>query len=116
MKTIRLAEVQRSALDIDGARDAAKQLVIGSDDGSPSFSMRVFTIAPGGHTPYHGHPFEHLNYVISGTGALVDAQGQEHPIRAGDFALVLPGETHQYRNTATEGNLVIICAVPRQYE
>jgi DNA mismatch repair protein MutS2 len=40
----------------------------------------VFTIEPGGHTPFHRHSFEHLNYVIEGTGAVVAEDGREHAI------------------------------------
>jgi len=29
-----------------------------------------------------------MNYVIEGEGALVNAKGQETPLKAGDFALV----------------------------
>jgi len=32
----------------------------------------------------------HLNYVIEGQGALVNEQGEEMPLKAGDFALVNP--------------------------
>ena len=30
--------------------------------------------------------------------------------------LVLPGETHQYRNTSNDSPMVMICAVPKEYE
>jgi quercetin dioxygenase-like cupin family protein len=76
----------------------------------------VFTIEPKGHTPYHTHDFEHLNYVIKGEGALVDAQGAENQIKTGDFALVLPNEKHQFKNMSESDPFVIICAVPNEYE
>lgn len=101
---------------MEGAKDAYKQVPISKGDGTPSFSLRVFTIEPGGHTPYHGHPFEHLNYVIEGTGAVKTESGEERPLSKGDFVLVLPDETHQYKNTSAVGNLVLICAVPKEYE
>ncbi len=28
--------------------------------------------------PYHRHPYEHLNYIIEGHGALVTESGEEH--------------------------------------
>jgi quercetin dioxygenase-like cupin family protein len=89
---------------------------IGRSDGSPAFSVRVFSIEPGGHTPYHQHPSEHLNYVIEGHGALVTASGDERDVKQGDFALVLPDEMHQYRNKSKDQPLVMICAVPKEYE
>ena len=39
-----------------------------------------------------------MNYVIEGSGALVNEKGEETPLKAGDFALVDPSEKHQYRN------------------
>ncbi|MBN1554839.1 MAG: cupin domain-containing protein, partial [Phycisphaerae bacterium] len=83
---------------------------------TPSFCFRVFTIQPEGHTPYHTHESEHLNYIISGRGVLVDENGTEHPVAAGDFAVVLPNEKHQYRNTSADEPFVILCAVPNEYE
>ncbi|MCP4715965.1 MAG: cupin domain-containing protein, partial [Deltaproteobacteria bacterium] len=71
---------------------------------------------PNGHTPYHTHPFEHLNYVIEGSGALVTKSGEERPLKKGDCALVLPEEKHCYKNTSTADNFVMICAVPKEYE
>jgi uncharacterized cupin superfamily protein len=31
-----------------------------------------------------------MNYVIEGSGALVNEKGEEQPLKAGDFALVNP--------------------------
>ncbi len=101
---------------MEGAKDTWKQVPISKADGTPSFSLRVFTIEPGGHTPFHAHPFEHLNYVIEGKGVVVNKAGEERKIGRGDFILVLPDEHHQYRNTAREAPLVIICGVPKEYE
>jgi quercetin dioxygenase-like cupin family protein len=56
-----------------------------------------------------------MNYVIRGEGALV-SEDREHRLREGDFALVLPGERHQFRNSSGNQDLVIICAVPKEYE
>lgn len=111
----KLADVPAAPTHMDGARDVTKQLVVGSADGAPNFAFRVFTIAPGGHSPHHTHDVEHVNYIISGQGALVDAEGRLNPLGAGDFAFVAPGDVHQFRNTGTEP-FVFICAVPKAYE
>ncbi len=111
----KLDTVPECPVDMEGVRGIAKQLVLGRADGVPNFSFRVFTIDPGGHSPHHSHDVEHLNYVISGRGALVDGDGNLNPIGAGDFAFVAPGDVHQFRNTGEEP-LVFICAVPREYE
>jgi len=116
MKITRLDRVEKVEMQMDGAKDAWKQIPVSKADGTPSFSVRVFTIEPGGHTPYHRHAFEHINYVIEGAGVVVSEEGRERPVTKGDFVLVLPNEMHQYRNKADDRPLVIICAVPKEYE
>ena len=37
-------------------------------------------------------------------------------VKKGDFALILPGEAHQYKNTSASKPMVMICAVPKEYE
>jgi quercetin dioxygenase-like cupin family protein len=116
MKINRLDQVEKNKMAMEGAKDTYKQIPISARDGTPSISFRVFTIEPGGHTPYHSHPFEHLNYIIEGAGALKNEQGDERPLSKGDFVLILPNEVHQYKNASAKGNLVMICAVPKEYE
>ena len=111
-----LSDVPGTSVDMEGVKGITKQLVLGSEDGVPNFSFRVFTLAPGGHSPHHSHDVEHLNFIIAGQGALMDADGQANPLRKGEFAFVAPNEIHQFRNTSETEDFVFICAVPRQYE
>ncbi|MEZ5069870.1 MAG: cupin domain-containing protein [Bacteroidales bacterium] len=115
MKVIPLTSVEKKEVKMDGAQGATRQLPIGREDGTPNFSLRVFTVEPGGHTPYHHHPYEHVNYVIEGQGALVNEAGVETPLKAGDFALVMPDEKHQYRNKGDKP-FKMICGVPKEFE
>jgi quercetin dioxygenase-like cupin family protein len=110
-----LDSVAKTKPTVEGAKGVHKQIPLSRQDGVPTYSFRVFTIAPGGHTPFHQHEFEHMNYVIEGEGTLV-SENREHGLREGDFALVLAGEKHQYRNSSQNHNLVMICAVPKEYE
>ena len=112
----KLAEVPVHPVDMAGVLGATKQLVLGAADGVPNFSFRVFTLDPGGHTPRHSHATEHLNYVLSGEGCLVDDEGERHTLVAGDFAFVPPDQEHQFRNETGEVPLVFLCAVPKEYE
>jgi quercetin dioxygenase-like cupin family protein len=116
MKVVHLESVEKVMAKMEGASGISKQVPISRNDGSPSFSFRVFTFDPGGHTPFHTHPNEHINYVIEGRGAVVTESGEEREIRKGDFALILPNEKHQYRNRSASEPLVMICAVPVDYE
>ena len=116
MKITRLEEIAKTRMTMEGAKEVLKQVPISKADGTPNISLRVFTILPGGHTPYHVHPFEHLNYIIDGEGAVVTESGDERPVKKGDFVLVLPDEKHQYKNTSATDPMVMICGVPREYE
>ena len=111
----KLDDVAKTGVDLEGVQGITKQLVLGTPDGVPNFSFRVFTLEPGGHSPHHQHDLEHLNYVLSGEGCLVDETGRENPLVKGDFAFVAPGDVHQFRNTGTEP-FVFLCAVPKEYE
>jgi len=116
MKIISLNKVEKNKVQMEGATGAWKQLPLGSNDGTPVYSFRVFTVEPGGNTPYHSHPFEHMNYVIEGKAVLIDESGNNHLLKEGDFALVKPGEKHQYRNESPDQPFKMICGVPKEYE
>ena len=115
MHITQLEKVVKTIPQMDGAKGVYKQIPLAKADGAPTFSFRVFTVEPGGRTPFHQHPFEHMNYIIEGQGLLV-TQGREHKIQRGDFALILPGELHQYKNTSKTQDLLLICGVPKEYE
>jgi quercetin dioxygenase-like cupin family protein len=116
MKVISLSDMEKIPVTMKGAEGVCKQLPLAAADGSPAFSFRVFTIEPGGHTPYHTHPFEHLNFVIAGSGDLVQENGDKLALKKDDFVLVLPQEKHQYRNSSASEPFIMICAVPKEYE
>ena len=116
MKIVSLDQVPSAPMQMVGAVGVTKQVPLGGADGAPNFSFRVFTVIPGGNTPYHIHDSEHLNYIIQGEGVLVDEAGEFHPVKTGEFALVKPNEKHQYRNLSETEELKMICAVPVIYE
>ena len=116
MKITSIEDIEKTRMAMEGVKNVWKQVPISKADGTPLVSLRVFTIMPGGHTPYHIHPFEHLNYIIDGEGAVVAENGIERPIKKGDFVLVLPDEKHQYKNTSQQAPMVMICGVPKDYE
>jgi quercetin dioxygenase-like cupin family protein len=116
MKITRLSEIEKKPVGMEGAKDVLKQVPISAADGSPNFSVRVFTVGPNGYTPFHQHASEHLNYIIEGHGAIITDTGEEREVKAGDFALILPNEKHQYVNKSATDPFVMICAVPKEYE
>jgi quercetin dioxygenase-like cupin family protein len=116
MKIISLDQVSKSKVQMEGAQNAWKQIPLSREDGAPVYAYRVFTVEPGGYTPYHQHPYEHMNYIIEGEGVLVNEAGEKKSLKAGDFALVLPNEKHQYRNTSQDKAFKMICGVPKEFE
>ena len=60
MKITRLEACDAFPVAMQGSEGATKQVPIGRQDGAPHFSIRVFTLQPGGHTPHHSHESEHL--------------------------------------------------------
>ncbi len=114
MKITRLEACESVPIEMQDVVGATKQVPIGKGDGAPNFSIRVFTLEPGGHTPHHEHESEHLNYILEGTGELMEGN-QPRQIKQGDYILVKPQERHQYRNTG-DIPLKFMCMVPKAYE
>ena len=94
-----------------GIKGVGMKVVISETEGAPNFVMRVFEIEPGGHTPYHTHDWEHEIYVLEGSGVVRQGK-REHPLRKDSFALVVPGEEHQFINKG-DGVFRFICVVPK---
>jgi len=110
MKLITYSEVNPTRFDNGPARGVAARVVIGKTDGAANFCMRVFEIAPGGHTPKHTHAWEHEMFVHAGEGE-VYGNGQWSKMKAGNV-IFLPGqEEHQLKNTGQEA-LLVVCLVP----
>ena len=103
-------EVQGTLIDNEAARGVNARVVIGRGDGAANFYMRVFEIAPGGHTPRHRHAWEHEMFVHAGAGEIF-GNGVWQPLRAGNVVFIPGNEEHQMRNTGQEP-LLVVCLVP----
>ena len=97
-------------VNMAGTRGATVRWLISEGDGAPNFAMRQFTLAPGGHTPRHYHPYEHEVFVLEGEGVVLEGDA-EHPLRAGDVVFVKPDEVHQFRNPGP-APLKFLCLIP----
>lgn len=110
MKVRAVGEVPCRRVEDPGADGVELRTLIDAASGAPGFAMRLFTVAPGGHTPFHAHAWEHEVFIRRGRGALVAERG-ETPFREGDAVFVPGGERHQFRNGGPEP-LEFICCVP----
>ena len=108
MKHIHYLDAPAQDVCEGGAKGVAIRWVINEEDGITQFFMRVLTFQPGGASPSHSHPWEHQNYIISGSGE-VEIDGQVLPLKTGDVVLVPPDAHHQYRS---EKGMEMICLIP----
>ncbi|NIV93393.1 cupin domain-containing protein [candidate division KSB1 bacterium] len=110
MKIQNINEIEETEVTMEGAKDAKMRLLISDKDGANNFAMRMFTVEPGGHTPFHFHNYEHEIYVLEGEGVLHGADG-EHAFKSGDVIFVQPNEKHQFRNVG-EKEMKFLCLIP----
>ncbi len=112
---IRRAEsMPGTPMKMDGAQDVSMRLMVGRADGAPNFSMRHFTVEPGGHTPRHSHDYEHEVYIVAGA-ARVEQDGEFADLGPGDVVFVRPNTTHQFMNTGREP-FKFLCLVPVTFD
>ncbi|MDP6602296.1 MAG: cupin domain-containing protein [Phycisphaerales bacterium] len=105
-----VGDMQGRRIEGEGIRGVTMRLLVGREDGAPTFATRHFSVDPGGFTPKHSHDWEHEVVVLSGDGEL-EHNGQVHSISDGDALYIAPGSDHQFRNTG-EGPLEFLCVVP----
>ncbi|MBN2183835.1 MAG: cupin domain-containing protein [Candidatus Krumholzibacteriota bacterium] len=103
-------DVAENEVTIDGAEKVTIRWLISKDDGAPNFSMRMFDISRGGHSPLHSHSWEHEVYIIEGEGMLI-FEGEKNTFSSGDFIFVPGGKKHSFINTG-EGRMRFLCLVP----
>jgi quercetin dioxygenase-like cupin family protein len=110
MFKVKYDQVKQSNVDEAGASNVKIRWLISEREGAENFAMRLFTLAPGGYTPLHTHPWEHEVFVLKGEGVVVE-DGKDVALSAGDVIFVPSEEEHQFRNTSN-GELEFICLVP----
>ena len=87
MKVVHYEQIEAAPVTMEGSAGCRIRCLVGEPDGAPSFSMRQFEVAPGGHTPQHAHAYEHEVFVLEGAGTpirvkaaancLTDAAGRQ---------------------------------------
>ncbi len=110
MKVNHYEAIDEQPVQMQGAEGCTVRQLVSRSDGAPNFAMRQFTVAPGGHTPRHFHPYEHEIFVLAGDGEIWEGD-TPHPLRAGDVILVKPDEVHQFRNTGNTP-FKFLCMIP----
>ncbi|MFA7238211.1 MAG: cupin domain-containing protein [Phycisphaeraceae bacterium] len=115
MRIINPAQIEPQPMQLDGAAGVNFRLLVGRDHGAPTFAMRHFTVAPGGHTPPHRHNYEHEVMILAGK-AIVRAGETLREVKPGDVIFMPANEQHQFKNPSTTDPLVFICMVPVTFD
>jgi quercetin dioxygenase-like cupin family protein len=93
-----------------GADKATRQILIGTDENSPNFHIRYFSVQPGGHTSLDQHAHEHGVYILHGR-ALLRLENNEYELNAGDVVYIPGNEVHQFFASGQEP-FGFLCVVP----
>lgn len=104
-------EVTNEKVQMEGANNTSIRWLIGKDSPAPNFYLRQLELEPGGHTPFHTHEWEHEIYVIEGQGQINTTGSTSLKLEKGCFALVMPGEEHQFQNTG-DTTFKFLCVIP----
>lgn len=110
MKIEKSTNISKSPVEAEGAKDVGIRWLISKEDGAENFSMRMFELAPGGHTPLHTHPQEHEVFILEGKGTFV-FEGQQHPFSAEHVIFVPSNKEHRFMNTG-DSVLRMLCVIP----
>jgi len=93
----RLAELRDCAVEVTG--DRRFRVLFGPGNGCGAATQFVGEIPPG-RAPPHSHPYDEVVLVLDGAGVL-HAGTAQHPIAAGSYAHLPPGQPHCLENTGT---------------
>lgn len=103
-------DARQDDVEVEGAAGVKIRWIIAKGEGAPNFAMREFELAPGGHTPFHAHLWEHEVFVLEGEG-IATGEGGEHTMAPGTVILVTPNEEHNFKNVGA-APLRFLCVVP----
>lgn len=97
--------------DVDRSRGATLQVLLGPEDGTPTFATRRFTLEPGGRIPSHRHAsIEHEQVVLEGE-MVIGLDDQVHTVAPGMCLFIPAGVAHWYENRGDTA-VVFLCMVP----
>jgi len=99
-------------IDSTLAKFTTMKVLVSKEEGWEDYVMRLVEVDEGGHTPKHSHPWEHINYVLSGEGEIM-IDGKINRVHKDAYAFIPPNALHQFRNTGTTV-FKFICIVPKE--
>jgi quercetin dioxygenase-like cupin family protein len=115
MKINRENELKEEEVREEGAQGVARTVLIGPGDGSEKIIMRYFKVQPGGKTPLHQHPWEHIVRVEKGEGVVYSENEGKFKVGPGQSLFIRPDEEHQFLNPYGEP-FEFVCVIPNPGE
>ena len=109
-KAAHYSKIKQGGVTECGAENTKVRWLITKDDGAEHFAMRIFEMAPGGHSPHHSHKWEHEVFILDGE-CLVVCGDQRKEVGPGYVVFIPPNTMHHFRNEKTEV-LRFLCLVP----
>jgi len=103
--------VQAEVISTEEVKDIAKHILVGPEDGTPSFVMRYFQVPVGGQTFFHTHAHEHGMLILHGQ-AKIQIKEEWSDLSPLDAIFVAGGDLHRVVNTGNEP-LGFICVIPK---
>ena len=95
---------------IEGKKTFKQELI--SSDEAPNFSMRKFTIEPGGSMPLHTNEVEHEQYVLNGKAEVIIGD-EVFIVKKDDVVYIPTGVKHNYQTIGDEP-FEFLCLVPNK--
>lgn len=105
-------DIEKGPVLMDNVEGTYIQWLISKFDGAPNFTMRRFTLEPGGRIGLHQHPWEHEIYILKGSGVAYNEE-ETVQVKMGDVVYIPGNEPHGYDNKGDE-ELMFICMVPNE--
>ena len=110
-KDYRWEGVEPQIINTEEVQGILKHVLVGPQDGAPTFIMRYFQVPPGEQTFFHTHNHEHGMLILHGQ-AQIQIKEERTDLSQLDTIFVSGGDLHRVINTG-EGPLGFICVIPK---
>jgi quercetin dioxygenase-like cupin family protein len=103
--------VEPQIINTEEVQGILKHVLVGPQDGAPTFIMRYFQVPPGEQTFFHIHDHEHGMLILHGQ-AQIQIKNELSNLSPLDAIFVSGGDLHRVINTGEEP-LGFICVIPK---
>jgi quercetin dioxygenase-like cupin family protein len=99
--------------EVKAGTKTTRQVLIGPDE-APNFSMRKFSIEPGGEMPLHTNTVEHEQLVLNGRAKVIIGE-RTYEAKKNDVVFIPAGTPHCYKTLGDEP-FEFLCVVPNKQD